>query len=171
MSEPVELLDLFDVQELVISVVSRHKYYKNKADFPGYLRSAEMFIINDSGQLWVPRRTPTRLIAPNGLDYSCGGHVTSGETYLTGCIREANEELNLRINETDLELAFVTGTSAVSPWFRQLFLYHSNVTPDYNTSDFSEYYWLTPRELIDRLEAGEPAKESLLITVKKSFRL
>lgn len=171
MSEPDELLDLFDEQERVIGIVSRHRYYKNKADFPGYLRSAEMFIVNDSGQLWVPRRTSTRLIAPNGLDYSCGGHVTSGETYITGCMREANEELNLSVKETDLELAFVTGPSAESPWFRQLFLYHTNTTPNYNCDDFSGYYWLTPKELIGRLEAGEPAKESLLLTVKKSFGL
>ena len=165
MEHPEELLDIFDANERLTGTVMRSTYYRDPALHPGYLRSTELFIRNDKGQLWIPRRSADRKIKPNALDYSCGGHVSSGEDYITGCIREAEEELNLHLKPEDLTLLFKTNATDKSPWFRSVFLYNSNEAPDYNTEDFSEYYWLTPEELIARIEAGEPAKESMLATL------
>jgi isopentenyl-diphosphate delta-isomerase len=161
-----ELLDLFDANEQVIGTVLRSEYYRNMAKYPGYLRSAELFIRNDKGQLWIPRRSADRKVAPSGLDYSCGGHVSSGEDYLLGCMREAEEELRLQLKPEDLTLLFKTDATEASPWFRSVYLYQSSDAPEYNTEDFSEYYWLTPQELIDKIEAGEPSKESMLVTLQ-----
>lgn len=163
-----EVLDLFDVNEAVVGTVKRAEYYKNLEKFTGYyLRSAELFIQNDKGELWVPRRTAHKTVAPSSLDYSCGGHVAAGEDYITGCIREAEEELGLVLKPEDLQLvAQFTPATSNYPWFRYLFVYTSNKVPPYNTDDFSEYYWLTPEALLRKLTAGEPAKQSMLETVK-----
>jgi 8-oxo-dGTP pyrophosphatase MutT (NUDIX family) len=162
-----ELLDLFDKDEKVVGTVERGDYYKNPEKYKDrYLRSAEMFIRNDKGELWIPRRHINKKIAPGGLDYSCGGHIGAGENYIEGLIREAEEELQLTLRPEDVQLLRMFTPNTENRWFRAVFVYESNITPKYNKHDFSEYYWIKPAELLQKLEAGEPAKSSMLETVQ-----
>lgn len=167
MEDENELLDLVNENDEVINTVSRVAYYQQQDKPSGYLRSTELFIRNSKGQLWIPRRTAERRIAPNGLDYSCGGHVTSGEDYLTSLVREAKEELNLELEPSSLSLLQKFYPNEVNPWFRCLYLHVQEEVPNYNRADFQTYYWLTPEELLTKLEAGEPAKSSMLETVRQ----
>lgn len=172
MHDDNELLDLFDIDEQVIDTVKRAEYYHDQSKYKDlYLRSAEMFIVNDQGQLWVPKRTLDKKIAPGGLDYSAGGHVSSGEDYKTGLIREVEEELGLRLRPHELRFVAAFMPREGDPWFRKLFIYNSNDVPDYNTEDFSEYSWMYPRELFEQLVAGVPAKTSMRATIEKVLRL
>lgn len=167
MYDDTELLDLFDKDEKVVGVVQRAEYYKNPEKYKNlYLRSAEMFIRNDRGQLWIPRRNIYKKVAPGGLDYSCGGHVGTGEDYIEGLIREAEEELRMIFNPADVQLLHIFTPNAENPWFRGVFVYESNIAPEYNKDDFSEYYWMDSTELLQKLETGEPAKSSMLETVR-----
>lgn len=162
-----ELLDLLNKDENIVGTVKRAAYYKNPEKYKGlYLRAAELFIQNDKGQLWIPRRNAHKKVAPNGLDYSAGGHVGAGEDYATGLIREIDEELNLVLQPKDLQLLHTFTPATGDPYFRGVFLHKSNKIPEYNKDDFSEYYWLYPQELIQKLEAGESAKVSMLETVR-----
>jgi isopentenyl-diphosphate delta-isomerase len=167
MEDENELLDLIDENDKVIGTVRRTEYYKEPVKPKGYLRSVELFIRNNKGQLWIPRRTAQKKVAPNGLDYSCGGHVTSGEDYVTALVREIKEELNMGISPNDLHFIKKFHPSTGYPWFRCLYLYESNEVPKYNREDFSEYYWLTPQQLLTKLKSGEPAKVSMLSAVRE----
>ena len=165
MEDDNELIDLVDDKDRVIKVVKRTDYYKQEEKPDGYLRATELLIRNSKGKFWIPRRTDDRKIAPNGLDYSCGGHVTSGDNYLTSLVREIEEELNMKVDPKDLVFIKKFYPTEVSPWFRSLYLYESDKAPNYNRADFKAYYWLSQSELRDMLEAGEPAKSSMLETV------
>lgn len=163
---------MHDDDEQVVSTVKRGEYYRSQSKYMGlYLRSAEMFIINDRGQFWVPIRTLDKRIAPGGLDYSAGGHVAAGEGYEIGLIRETEEELGLKLQSEDLRFVATFMPREGDLWFRKLFLYNSNEVPDYNTEDFSGYNWMYPRELFGKLVAGAPAKTSMLVTVEKVLQL
>ncbi|MEO6513718.1 MAG: NUDIX domain-containing protein [Candidatus Saccharimonadales bacterium] len=164
MSEVEEILDLVNENDEVIGTIPRSEYHRIEAEKLGYIRGVELFIRNDKGQLWVPRRTLGKRIAPGGLDYSMGGHIESGESYEAAALREIKEELNLDLNEDDLEFIKKFGPGTI-PYFRKLYLYKSNIVPDYNPDDYTEYYWLTPAELLARLDAGDIAKQSLRETV------
>lgn len=167
-----ELLDLFDSDERVVDTVRRGDYYKNQTRYRGlYLRSAELFIVNDRGQFWVPIRTLDKKIAPGGLDYSAGGHVAAGESYETGLIREIEEELELRLNPQDLQFVAAFTPNDSNPWFRKLFMHTSNDVPNYNRDDFSGYSWMFPSELFEQLAVGVPAKASMHATVEKVVQL
>jgi 8-oxo-dGTP pyrophosphatase MutT (NUDIX family) len=86
---------------------------------------------------------------------------------ITTLTREVQEELNLKLDAAKLKfLHKFTPKPDLPPYFRAVYIYHSNEVPNYNRDDFSEYYWLTPKELLDKLEAGEPAKSSLTETIK-----
>jgi isopentenyldiphosphate isomerase len=164
MTEPDEILDLVNERDEVIGTIPRSQYDRIEKEKLGYIRGVELFIVNDKGQLWVPRRTLHKRIAPGGLDYSMGGHIDSGESYETAALREIKEELNLNLTENDLEYITKFGPGVI-PYFRASYLYHSNIVPDYNPDDYTEYFWLTPEQLLARLDAGENAKYSLRETV------
>lgn len=105
MNDEDEILDLCNAADEVIGTIKRGDYGRLATEKLGYIRSVNAFIINSEGKLWIPRRTADKRIAPNGLDYSMAEHVKSGETYLHGCIRGFQEELNMTITSRDLEFA------------------------------------------------------------------
>ncbi len=158
-----ELLDLVDMNDEIVQSITRGQYYADQTNYDGLnLRAADLLIQNDKGELWIPRRTMDRKIAPGGLDYSCGGHIGSGETYVEGLLREIAEELNLELSADDLTFLIKFGPRPQLPYFSEIYLYKSNQAPAYNTDDFSEYRWISPPDLIALLETGEPAKTSML---------
>lgn len=162
--ETDELLDIVNADDQVIGTIMRSEYARLVSENLGYVRAIDVFIVNDQGQLWIPKRPPHKKIAPNGLDYSCGGHVSSGEDYSTSALREIEEELNLQLKESDLEFIQKFRNDDLH-YYRAVYLYRSNETPDYNPDDFVSAEWMTPKELLAKLEAGVPAKTSIHETV------
>lgn len=166
MGDDDEVLDLVDKNDKVIGTILRTQKIKLTGRNAGYLRAAEILIRNKEGQLWIPRRSMKKAIAPGGLDYSASGHVASGESYLQTAIRETEEELNLKV-----DLKFLKPLYKFPPigdeklFFRTVYIYESDEAPDYNSDDFSGYDWLTPEELLKKLRNGEPAKRSLAETI------
>ena len=57
-------------------------------------RIARIFIFNSQGELLIQQRAPN-VDSPNKWDQSAGGHVDTGEDYLTAAIRELEEELGI----------------------------------------------------------------------------
>lgn len=162
-----ELLDLVDKDDEVIGTILRSQSGSLHEENKGFLRAAEVLIQNKEGKLWIPRRSLKKRIAPGGLDYSASGHVASGESYESALYREVKEELNLDLNPEMLRLfnKFLPIRDELA-YIRAVYIYQTDTVPDYNRDDFIEYYWLTPTELLKKLEAGEPAKRSLKDTVK-----
>lgn len=163
-TEEDEILDIVDENDEVIGQVHRDKMGEVGS---GYFRASELLIINDEGLLWIPRRQPHKRIAPGGLDFSTGGHVSSGDDYEETLRREVKEELNLDLQEDKLQ--FLNKFSPVPgypPYFRAVYLYRSNDVPEYNHEDFSGYEWIDPDALLRKLEAGEPAKQNLAHTIE-----
>lgn len=159
-----EILDLVDISDTVRGTTTHDKAFDYDNIKPYFLRAANAFIIRDDGKLWIPRRTADKVIAPNGLDFSAGEHVMSGETYAQAMVRGFQEELNLVIAEQDLEMFYISTplTNPDSYYINHNFLYHSSVAPTYNLRDFVGYEWLTPQELLDRMNNGELGKKIII---------
>lgn len=166
MTESEEILDLVNAKDQVIGTIPRSEFYRLEDESLGYIRAAELFIINQRGQLWIPTRTANKTIAPNGLDYSMGGHVSSGEDYLTSALRETEEELNLQLQPMDLQLIHKFRPQPGLPYFRSLYIFRSNQEPEYNRDDFVSAAWLAPADVIAAIKSGTPAKTSLLASVE-----
>lgn len=159
-----ELLDLVNKQDEVIGTILRSEYGRLVEENLGYIRSVEMLIQNDAGKLWIPKRTADKKIAPNGLDYSMGGHVGSGEGYIESALREIKEELNLDLAPDDLQF-IAKFEPTIIPYFRALYIYRSNETPNYNPDDFVSADWLSPDEIVAQIDSGASAKATLRETV------
>lgn len=162
-----EVLDLVNEHDEVIDAMPRNEVYaKDLHNF----RVINCFIKNSDGKLWIPRRQSHKRLFPNCLDVSCGGHVSSGETYEEAFQKEMMEELSIDIMTTPYtELGICTphqdGTSA----FMHVYEIESDIAPNYNPEDFTGYEWLTPREVLTKLELGDKSKEDLPKLIQKFY--
>ena len=100
------------------------------------------------------------------LDMSMGGHVESCETYEKILKRETQERLNI-----DTDKAQVRLLGHLSPQRRRFIEYECirdkiDRAPDYNKSDFVEYFWLTPKGAFERIASGDKTKGDLPKLVK-----
>jgi isopentenyl-diphosphate delta-isomerase len=152
-----------DDRDQAVGTITRDKIV-DATSIGGYnLRAAHVFIENSDGRLFVPRRTAKKKLFPNALDFAAAEHVRSGEDYLTAAVRGMEEELNLTVDPDELALIVKTGPTPEIPYFRIIFLYHTDTVPDYNPLDFSGYEWLRAEIVLGRIAAGEQAKPALTV--------
>lgn len=154
-----ELLDLVDPNDVVIGQNPRSEVYANHLSS---FRVINAFVINSEGKLWIPRRAPTKRIFPLCLDMSLGGHVESGETYEHAFARELTEELNWNTDQIKFqELGKLTPHEHGVSAFMKVYEIKNDKTPDFNKDDFTEYFWISPQELFNRLNRGDKSKGDL----------
>lgn len=91
MSSAEEILDIVDESDEVVGQVARGEAYARG------LRHRCVFIeVRDpKGDVFVHRRTATKLVFPSRYDMFVGGVVGAGETYDDAALREAEEELGV----------------------------------------------------------------------------
>jgi isopentenyldiphosphate isomerase len=155
-----EILDLVDENDTVIWKEKRSIVYQNGWN---NFRVINGFLVNSKWQLWIPKRTSTKKIFPNALDMSIWGHVESWETYLEAFKREAAEELNLDIDSLKYsEIGFLTPTTHQVSAFMKVYVIKTDITPEYNSEDFSEYVWIFPEDLFKKIDEGVYTKGDLL---------
>ncbi|CAM3483284.1 NUDIX domain-containing protein [Deinococcus saxicola] len=166
MNEQEEWLDLVDEHDQVVGLTTREDAWKHQRP----VRVINAFFVNSRGELWIPRRTAAKRMFPGCLDMSVGGHVERGENDLSAFKRETREELNLDVDTLDWReitalSPFHTGLSA----FMHVYEIRTDAAPDFNPADFSEAWWLTPAELLVRINAGEPARGDLAELVRRCY--
>ncbi len=155
-----EQLDLVDHTDKVIGTIERKDYRQLAGQNLGYVRAAELFLVNDNHEIWIPVRTASKHIAPNGYDYSAAGHVLAGDDYTATIVKEAHEEINLGIDPGTLELICKRRLDDIR-YFCSLFVLRTNETPTFNPEDFTEAAWMKPEQLLRRIREGHPAKSDL----------
>ncbi len=94
-----ELMDTYDINGNFVGVNTRSFCHGKN---PGvYHKPVWVFIKNDQNEILVQKRSTTKTENPGKWDMPAAGHVLAGETSLQGCVRETEEELGLKYEETD----------------------------------------------------------------------
>jgi isopentenyldiphosphate isomerase len=164
--EQDEWLDLVDENDNVIGRKLRSEVHAEKLH---NYRAINVFIRNKRGELWIPRRTAHKQLYPLGLDFSCAGHVESGQTYEETLKKEVQEELNI---DTDaVKVRFLGKTTPVdgTSCFQMNYEIESDEAPSFNPDDFFEAYWLKPEAVIQKIEDGDIAKSSLAPLIRRYY--
>ncbi len=159
-----EYLDIVDESDNVIGKKKRSEVYtEGLRNF----RVVNAFVVNSKGEIWIPRRTVNKRIFPLCLDMSMGGHVESGETYEETLKRETQEELNIDTDKTQVRLmGHLTPQKDGVSAFMNVYEIKMDEAPNYNKSDFIEYFWLTPKALFEMIANGDKTKGDLPKLVK-----
>jgi len=162
-----EYLDLVNEKDEVIGKKLRSEIY---AEGLKNFRVVNAFVINSEGKLWIPRRTADKQVFPSCLDMSMGGHVESGETYDQTFKRELSEELNIDADITPWKMiGHLTPESDNMSAHMNIYEIQMDEAPQYNPKDFTEYFWLTPSEVLERLELGDKSKSDLPKLVSRFY--
>lgn len=161
-----EWLDLVDENDQVIGQVTRDEAWQKRLP----VRVINAFLVNAQGELWIPRRTAYKKMFPNCLDMSVGGHVESGEDYLSCFKRETQEELNLDIDTLNWrELAAFSPFNTTLSAFMHVYEIQTDTPPQFNPDDFTEAFWLAPAQVLARIAGGDPAKGDLAELIRLCY--
>lgn len=163
--EEDEYIDVVDEND---NVVGRKLRSKSRIDsVRKNTRVVHGFLVNSRWKIWIPRRTVQKHSYPLGLDFSFSGYVQSGETYEQALKREVEEEIGFDLDKVDWrQLGYFSPYKDGTSTFMKVFEIRSDKTPDYNKDDFCEAFWISPEELLKRIEAGESSKKDIPKLVK-----
>lgn len=161
-----EIIDIVNDRDEVIATAERSKAMR---DGMKHIRAVNAFIVNESGNVWVPTRHAKKKFFPLALDVSVGGFVQSGELYDAALVREAQEELNIDVATLPCEeVAYLSPVVDGVACFMRVYLIYTNQTPEFNDQDFSHGEWMSMDHLRSLISQGSPAKDDLCVL---AFRL
>jgi isopentenyldiphosphate isomerase len=93
MTSEQELVDVIDAQGNTIGVVTRKELRLRRLPH----RCTYLLVFNRRGDLFVHLRTAGKDVFPSHWDVTVGGVLAAGESYESGALREAEEELGVEV--------------------------------------------------------------------------
>ena len=164
---PEEIIDLVNEDDQVIGQIGREELHKQ--NLHNY-RAVHAFLKNKEGKIWIPKRTAHKKLAPNALDFSVAGHVTSGMTYEEALKMELSEGLNIDLDQVSWRtLGKFTPSENGTNCYQMIYEIKFDETPNFNPDDFSEGTWFTPFEALEHIKAGALAKADVAPTIEAFY--
>ncbi|MGR8950845.1 MAG: NUDIX hydrolase [Gammaproteobacteria bacterium] len=88
---PQELLPIVDEHDRIIGTCARHIVHATGLRH----RAVHILVFDDSGRLFLQKRSMNKDLNPGLWDTSAAGHVDADEDYASSAVRELREELGL----------------------------------------------------------------------------
>ncbi len=164
----MELLDIVDANDIVVDTRAMDDIYADGGpealQLQGQtIRSVYLLLVNDAGELGIPRRAYHKKKFPGGLDFSACGHVSSGETYDEAFARETHEELG--IHPSDHKVRVLGKLSPFDyPELHSMSMGYEiklGEIPFVDPKEWHEWLWMDPNELLARLPSEPNSKGDL----------
>jgi isopentenyldiphosphate isomerase len=101
-----ELLEIFDPENHPLNYTKERRLVHQDGDWH---RTAQVYVVNAQHELLCNLRHPDKDVFASLWDISIGGHLSPGETYTEGAVREMGEELAVTLQPDDLRfIGFVS---------------------------------------------------------------
>ncbi len=91
-----EIFDVVNERDEVVGQAPRSEVHAKKL----LHRAVHVLVFNSRGQLFLQKRSMTKDTAKGKWDSSASGHLDSGEDYNVCAVREAWEEIGLKLDRT-----------------------------------------------------------------------
>lgn len=94
-----ELIDIYTENGENIGTISKKEYYSGNIKNIPWIKCCTCFVIDENGPKILFEKRGKRFLDPGKLDL-CSGHVRSGEVPTQSMIRELDEELSIKENDS-----------------------------------------------------------------------
>lgn len=138
-----EIFDIVDQYDRVIGQHSRGKIHQLGLRH----RSVSLLVFNDSGQLFLQKRSMKKDYAPGKWGASVSGHVDTGEDYDTAIVREAREELGIILPEIPKKLFKLDACRQTEQEFVWIYEYQYQGPFQLHPEEVSDGRWFSIREV------------------------
>lgn len=156
-----ELLDVVDANDTIITRRPRREIHAEGLRH----RAVHILVFNDSGELFLQKRSMKKDLNKGLWDTSAAGHVDAGESYDSCAPRELQEELN--VSATLEPLFKLEANAELGMEFIQVYRCRHNGPFDLAADEIDEGQWLNPAILDQRVNSDDP---SLTVTFKKIWQ-
>ena len=129
-------------------------------------RTADVYILNDKGEIFLQKRSPSVIVFPNVFYLSAGGHLSAGETSEEAVVRETREEIGVVYAPRDLiHLGEAKDTQAfndgkyVIHHFTDTYLIKDNLSREMihiDHNEVSDFMWIPWREFESNIKNKDP---------------
>ena len=166
MQNPDELFDIVDARDRVIGHATRRQVHARGRRH----RAVHVLLFDNTGNLFVQKRSGTKDTFPGCHDSSVSGHLERGETYEAAALRELNEELNLEIPRRFLRRHFKIPACKETGWeFIWIYSVHGDYRPRVNRDEIESGQFLT-RDQAESLPNCAPAFRRILCELRARGR-
>ena len=150
---PDEIFDIVDESDNVVGALPRSEIHRQKLKH----RAIHIFWLGNNGKLALQRRSYAKDNSPGLLSSSCAGHVDSGETYLAAAVRELEEELGVKVKDTQLhEIDYAPTHVELGHEFVRTYLLRGDFTLGLHRPEVDSIVWRSSVEVTHWIEA-QPA--------------
>ncbi len=141
--EKIEYFDVVDIFDRVVGLAPRHYIHANKL----FHRAVHVFVFNNSGHLFLQKRSMNKDSAPGKWVSSCSGHVDSGEYYFDAAVREIGEEIGLYYSK-DIKLAMIE-QARPETGYEHVHVFICNYDGELNldVNEVADGMWIDPEKL------------------------
>jgi isopentenyl-diphosphate Delta-isomerase len=161
MNQADELLDVVDANDSVVQTLTRGEIHRRDLKH----RSIHLLVFNDAGGVFLQKRSMRKDNNPGLWDSSVSGHVDSGEDYDDCVIREAEEEIGLKLTAVPERLFKLQASADTGYEFTWIYRCFANGPFELNAFEIDYGDWFSAAEidqwLIDR--PTEVARSAQLI--------
>ncbi len=147
-----ERLDVVDANDRVVGSRTRGEIHRH-----GLMhRAVHLLVFNGAGSVFLQKRSGTKDNNPGLWDSSVSGHVDAGEHYDDCVVREAREEIGLRLDAAPRRLFKLKACAATG--FEHTWVYACIAEGPFELDpvEIDEGRWLSLQE-VDRWLARRPA--------------
>ena len=145
-----EMFDVVDESNHVIGQQPRGKVHAEGLRH----RAVHVFVINKRGDIYLQKRSHLKDVHPLVWDSSAAGHLDVGESYAACAVRELEEEIGIRVQETE-KLADIPATERTGMEFVELHLARHDGPVHYAPDEIDCGTWFPPT-VVDEWEKARP---------------
>ncbi|EIC28964.1 NUDIX hydrolase [Methylomicrobium album] len=158
-----ELLAVVDENDSVIGTSPRHLVHTSLMRH----RAVHILVFDDSGRLFLQKRSMLKDLNPGLWDTSAAGHVDAGEDYNSCAVRELREELGVEHRGPLTPVFKMPPTAENGMEFVQVYRVTHNGPFALAADEIDEGGWFAPDEVDARVKADD---QNLTPTFKMLWR-
>ncbi len=166
---PDELFDVVDGQDRVTGQLTRREVHARKLRH----RAVHVLVINRAGRVFLQQRSMAKDLFPGVWDSSAAGHVGAGEDYDGSALRELEEELGCRPDQTPVPLFKIEAREETGQEFLWAYRVEAEGPFTLQKDEIEQGGWFTVAEidrwLVDRPQGLAPAFHYLWPKARERF--